>query len=332
MRAEEKKMYKNKNVLLIAGGGTLGTYTAEELLRLGANVDVVCPEEKVSYDEHLHFYQSYATDEFLKELFSKKYYDGIVNFMLYPDSEIYKPIHKFLTDNTGHLIFLSSYRVYADLEHPITEEAPMLLDVSDDEEFLAKEDYALSKARAEKFIRAQTDIKNWTIVRPVISFSERRFDIFTNNHVLKYTQKGETIYLPEIGRKLGAGLDWAGNTGKLIANLLFKEKAKGEAFTITSGQNLTWEEIADIYTDLIGTKFEWIDTDVWLSSPNYIQNSYWAAVYDRFYDRTIDNSKVLRVTGLIKDDFVSIREGLKIELDKVFKKEGGNKNRSNFSK
>lgn len=31
-----------KRVLLIAGGGTLGTYTAEELLRLGHMVDVIC--------------------------------------------------------------------------------------------------------------------------------------------------------------------------------------------------------------------------------------------------------------------------------------------------
>lgn len=28
-------MFKHKKVLLIAGGGTLGTYTCEELLRLG---------------------------------------------------------------------------------------------------------------------------------------------------------------------------------------------------------------------------------------------------------------------------------------------------------
>ena len=44
-------MYKNKTVLLIGGGGTLGTYTAQELLKLGCAVDVICPEEKVSDNE-----------------------------------------------------------------------------------------------------------------------------------------------------------------------------------------------------------------------------------------------------------------------------------------
>ena len=48
-------MYSNKRVLLIAGGGTLGTYVSRELLRLGASVEVICPEEKISDNERLVF-------------------------------------------------------------------------------------------------------------------------------------------------------------------------------------------------------------------------------------------------------------------------------------
>ena len=312
-------MYKDKKVLLIAGGGTLGNYTAKELLRLGAKVDVICPEDKVSDHENLRFFKTLATDEFLIDLFKKEHYNGIVNFIHYPDAEKYPPMHKLLTDNTDHLIFLSSYRVYADLEHPITENAPMLLDTMDDPEFLAKETYALSKAKAEKYIRSQKDIKNWTIIRPVISFSDKRFDIVTiNEHfVPEYTKAGKTMYLPEIAKNLISSLDWAGNTGKIIANILFKEEALGEAYTISSAQNLTWGEVAELYTELIGTKFEWIDTEEWLSHPEYVHNDRWAAVYDRFYDRETDNSKVMKLTGLKKEDFTSIKEGLEIELKKI---------------
>lgn len=315
-------MYKDKNVLLIAGGGTLGTYTAKELLRLGCNVDIICPEEKKSYNERLNFYQSYATNDFLKELFRKKHYDGIINFIHYTNIEEYKPVHKLLADNTDHLIFLSSYRVYADLETPITENAPHLLDVSTDKEFLSEETYALSKAKAEKFIREESNTKNWTIVRPVISFSEKRLDIvtITNHNIIDYKREDKPLYLPENTKNLTAGLDWAGNSGKLIANLLFKKDAFGQAFTISSAQNLTWGEVAEIYTELIGSKFEWIDTDEWLSNPDYVKNSYWAAIYDRFYDRKIDNSKVLKVTGLTKDDFLSIKEGLIVETGKILEK------------
>ena len=161
--------------------------------------------------------------------------------------------------------------------------------------------------------------KNWTIIRPVISFSDKRFDIVTINKrfVIEYKKMGKPMYLPQCSKNLVAGLDWAGNSGKLIANLLFKKDALGEIFTISTAQNLTWGEIAEIYTELVGTDFEWIDSGEWLSNPDYIKNEYWAAVYDRLYDRKIDNSKVLKVTGLKRDDFLSIKEGLKIELMKV---------------
>ncbi len=82
-------MYQDKCVLLIAGGGTLGTKVAEELLQLGAAVEVVCPEEKVSHHPRLTFHQSIATEEYLQELFSKKRYSGIVNFIHYTEKTEY---------------------------------------------------------------------------------------------------------------------------------------------------------------------------------------------------------------------------------------------------
>mgnify|MGYP003292360299 CR=1 FL=1 len=313
-------MYKNKNVLLIAGGGTLGTYTAKELLRLGCNVDVLCPEDKVSDHERLTFYQGWAQEEVLRNLLTKKHYHGIVNFVHYPEVEDYKPIHALLTEHADHLIFLSSYRVYADLEHPITEKSPMLLDVSEDKRFLETEKYAISKAKGEKFLREGANLEKCTIVRPVISFSHLRFDVVicSGQKIFEKTAKGEAIILPEKAKNLVAGLDWAGNTGKLIANLLFKKETYGEAYTISSAQNLTWGEVADIYTKLTGARFEWVDTETfWEHGEEDKSLKEYILIYDRFFDRTIDNSKVLKATGLSAEDFVSVEEGLKIELEKI---------------
>ena len=309
-------IYQDKKVLLIGGGGTLGTYTAEELLRLGCLVDVICLEDKKSESERIAFYKAHAEEEYLKKLFAEKHYDGIVDFIHYREVEDYRDVHTLLTQNTEHLIFLSSYRVYADMEHPITEKAPQLLDVTEDKVFLETEKYALSKARVEKFLREESTAQNWTIVRPVISFSERRFDLVTTSGriVIDKARAGETITLPEAARNLTAGLDWAGNTGKIIANLLFKKEALLEAYTISTGQNLTWGEVADIYTELIGAKFQWTDVDTYLESDDSIKNNIWALLYDRLYDRKIDNSKVLKVTGLKRVDFVPIREGIRREL------------------
>ncbi len=301
-----------KHVLLIAGGGTLGQYTAAELRRLGHRVDIICLEDNTSTDPGLLYFKANATVEYLRELFSHTHYDGIVNFIHYPNYLDYIPYHALLSQSTEHLLFLSSYRVYADRQHPITEDAPQLIDtVTDDPAFHEKEDYALAKSRAERFLADNPYPKNWTIVRPVISFSDRRLDInmVTGHGVLEAVREARPVRLPLEAKHLTAGVDWAGNSGKLIAHLLFKKESIGQAYTVSSAQNLTTEQLAAIYTELLGVQFEWVPADI----PSHI----WSWKYDRAFDRKIDNTKILQTTGLTPADFTSIRDGLCIELRKL---------------
>ena len=309
-------MYSNKKVLLIAGGGTLGTYVSKELLRLGCQVDVICPEEKVSDNERLRFLQNYATDDFLSELFAQEHYDGIVNFLHYKTVDAYKKIHPLLIANTEHLIFLSSYRVYADGQHPITEDAPRLLDVVNDPVFLETEDYAIPKAKCEDFLNSECKGEPWTIVRPVISFSDRRLDLllYSGHDILNHAKQGKEMLLPSFVRDYSAGIDWAGNSGKLIANLLFKDAAIGQAFTVYSGHGLTWGEVADAYSKLTGVKIRWCDEEEFAHENPKIKRNPWTWKYDRKFNRDIDPSKILKVTGLNSSDFASVSEGIEQEL------------------
>ena len=43
--------------------------------------------------------------------------------------------------------------------------------------------------------------------------------------------------------------------------------------------------------------------------------------FDRLFNRLIDNSKVLQATGLSQADFVPIKEGIRIELEKYAKEQ-----------
>lgn len=304
-----------KNVLLIGGGGTLGTYTAKELLNLGHSVDIICLEDKQSNNSKLKYYKMSAEYENLSEFLSDKSYDGIINFIHYPDVEVYPAIHKLLISKTEHLIVLSSYRVYANEQIPVTEDAPKLLDVSTDKEFLETEKYALSKAELEKYLNENSKGENWTVVRPVISFSKLRFDLVTyyGYELFELIKNKRPIPLPKEAKNLTAGIDWSGNVGKLIANLLFKPQTFSQAYTVSSAQNLTWGEVAMLYEKHIGAKFQWVSTKEFLEAVNY--NNYYTLIYDRLFDREIDNSKILNATGLIKSDFLSIEDGLKIELE-----------------
>lgn len=306
----------DKKVLLIAGGGTLGTHVGEELLRMGCSVEVICPEEKTSGDPRLRFYRTKATTDFLQELFAANHYDGIVNFIHYPDVREYEKVHFMLSAATEHLIFLSSYRIYADEQHPITESAPQLLDTSRDADFLQNESYALAKARGERFLRSADPDGHWTAVRPVISFSRYRFDIVncSGRTVLERAADGKPVILPEKARLLTAGLDWAGNTGKLIAHLLFKPRTFGESYTVSGAPQMTWEQVAALYTRILGVRFEWMDTQEYLRRYAPAGAANWILTCDRFFERRIDNSRILTASGLTEKDLLSIEEGLRIEL------------------
>ena len=316
-------MYEDKTVLLIGGGGTLGTYTAKELLRLGARVEILCPEEKISDHERLCFHRGLGTKEVLQPLFDKTHYDGIVNFIHYPKAEDYYDIHPFLIENTDHLIFLSSYRVYANEQHPITESAPRLYDVMNDEDLLNNETYAISKSKCEDYLRSQHSGENWTIVRPVISFSERRLDLllYSGREVLDYAARGQTMPMPSMVRNFTAGVDWAGNSGKLIANLLFKSDAIGETFTVYSGHGLTWGEVAELYSELTGVQIDWCEEEDFLAHIYKYKSDRFYWKYDRRYNRDVDCSKILRVTGLSANDFKSVKEGIQTELARINKGE-----------
>jgi hypothetical protein len=194
-----------------------------------------------------------------------------------------------------------------------------LLDVIRDEEFLTTEDYSVPKAHCEDFLRNQCAGQNWTIVRPVISFSQRRLDLYmySGRTVLEAAKKGETLLLPAFAKDYKAGLDWAGNSGKLIANLFLKQDAMGEAFTIYSGQGLTWGQVAETYERLIGLQVRWCDEAEFLADQERRrkkQKKAWGYFYDRYYNRDVDCSKVLGCTGLSKADFATIEEGLRTEL------------------
>lgn len=316
-KAEVKQQMKK--VLLIAGGGAIGTYVGKELIAQGHEVDVICLEDKSSDNERLHFIKGNATVDFLTEFLADKYYDAIVNFLHFPDAGKYKPYDELLTARTDQLVVLSSYRVYADLQHPVTESAPLLADVSDDAEFLKNETYAMGKTRCERYIHDNPGKNNRTIVRPVISFAGSRFDIVMHNEhvVFDAVKNGTSVLLPEGSRELAAGLDWAGNTGKIIAHLLFKKETLGETYTISSGQNHTWGEIADWYTEFIGVEFKWIDTEEYTR----IERDRYRLIYDRLFNRDIDAGKVLKAAGLTKDDFTPIKTALKLEIDKFLRGE-----------
>ena len=315
-------MNTRRRILVLGATGAMGIYLVPELLKMGYSVDAVSRTIQPSFNEHLHYIAGNALDEiFINELLTAKY-DAIVDFMIYP-TEIFNTRSKLFLSNTKHYIFLSSYRVYGDQQIPITESAPQLYEIVQDDVFLSSDDYALKKSRGESILKTSGN-DNWTIIRPAITYSKHRFQLVTmeGRNFVSRAFSGKPVLIPEEALKKEATMTWAGDVAKMISRHILNQKAYGEAFTVSTSEHHTWETIAEYYADLINLKVVPVDMETFLQviqpDPTNL-SSRWQLIYDRLYDRIVDNTKILEVTGLVQSDFMPLYNGLKQELSALKK-------------
>ena len=303
-----------KKVLVLGGTGAMGVYLVPQLAAMGYDVTVVSLDDVVSDNPRIHYVKANAKDVNYQRELLKEHYDGIIDFLIYSTVE-FQERHEVLLRNTDHYFLLSSYRIYDGHSVPITEECPRLVDASQDTEYLATDDYSLSKARAEDIV-VKSGHKNWTIVRPAITYSKRRFQLVTLEApiVVGRTMRGLPVIVPEAALKVQATMSWAGDVANLFAHLLFNPAALCERFTLATAEHRPWGEVAEYYKEIIGLKYIPVSTEDYLQILGGSKGAFYQLAYDRLFERVVDNSKVLRVTGLKQENFTSLRDGLEKEL------------------
>ncbi len=305
-----------KKILVLGATGAMGQYLVPELLALGYKVIGVTLDETPSDNPNLTYIQANVKqNNALEELLSEKY-DGIVDFMTY-HTEDFERIYPVFLKNTEHYIYLSSCRVFADAP-PITERSPRLLEASTDKDFLATDDYALYKAREEDMLR-NSGYKNWTIVRPATTYSRGRFQLVTleADTLIHRMLAGKTVVIPEEAMNKQATLSWGGDVAKMIARLMFNEKAYGEDYNVATSEHHTWKEIAEIYNEICPFKYVTVSTEDYLGIIG--DGATWTKyqlIYARYFNRITDNTKILEATGMRQEELMTLRDGLRHEFER----------------
>ncbi len=308
-------MDTRKKILMLGGTGAMGMYLAPEMIKLGYQVYITSRKEHESTEDMIYITGNAKDMAFMRPVLEQKF-DCIVDFMIYSTEE-FQDRYIQLLDSTPHYVFLSSYRVYGDNHgKPITEESPRLLDSVDDAEYLATDEYGLKKARQENILRA-SGRKNWTIIRPAITYSKDRFQLGTMEaqDFVKRALEGKTVIFPEQMLQKQATLSWAGDVGKMMSRMILNEKTMGETYTVATAEHHTWKEVMEIYQELLGMKVKLVDLSVYQN----IFGGPYQIKYDRMLDRIVDNSKVLEVTGMTQEELMPLKDGLKMELDNFSK-------------
>lgn len=303
----------SKRALLLGGTGAIGIYLAPALASAGYTVDVTTRCTRSSQHHGIHFVTGDAHDDrFVAALLTRHRYDVLVDFMLYGTDDFTRRLPTLLAA-TDQYFFVSSYRVFADAP-VLTENSPRLLDVARDHEYLRTDEYALAKARQEDALRAD-GARNWTIVRPGITYSTGRFQLATleADMVVWRSQRHVPVAVPNAVLDREATLTWAGDVAQLITRLAGNPDALGEDFNVVTAEHHTWRYIAGIYREVLGTEVREVETGEYIKASGG-GFTYYQVNYDRMFDRVLDNQKVLEATGFSQVDFTTVQNGLTAEL------------------
>lgn len=315
-------MSKQK-ILVLGGTGAMGKYVVPLLAEKGYLVDVYSLDKAESDNPNIRYFQKRCSDlDVLREILSEGY-DCVIDYLIYGTDECnFEQRYKIFLENTKHYIYLSTYRIYADMEHPVKETSPRILDVVRDYNLLATNDYCLYKAKGESLLR-NSEYTNYTIVRPSITFSLFRYQLTTLEGpcTVGRALNGKKVLLPKGAAEKRATLTWAGDSAKFFEAVVLNPKAYGEAYSFTTHENYTWREMAEIYKDICGLEYEFIDDEDYLdilAGPDGNREGLkYQLLYDREYDRNMDNSKILALAGMKPEDMTPLRKALAYEIGRI---------------
>lgn len=284
-------------ILILGGTGAMGEHLVR-LLEEDGSADEICVTSRGERDSRgrVRYLRGNAHDEaFLRELLKTRW-DVVVDFMSYGTEE-FRSRADALLDATAQYVFLSSARVYADSKTPLTETSPRLLDASSDAEFLATDEYALAKARQENFLR-DSGRKNWTVIRPYITFSEIRLQlgVLEKEEWLYRALHGRTIVFSEEMREKFTTLTYGLDVARGIKSVLGVPAALGEVFHITRADALTWGEVLACYLRVLEKRLGREPRVIFARERAFTRchPAKYQIRYDRFFDRRFDDSKIAR--------------------------------------
>lgn len=298
-------------VLLLGGTGAIGVPLSNELASMNHDVFVTSRRKRHNNGKIKYIAGNAMDDEFLDKVISRRY-DVIIDFMIYTEEQLKKRIEKLLS-STSQYIFLSSCRVYAPSDKPVTEESPRLLDVCRDREYMQTNEYALSKAREEDIIMSQ-NYKNWTIIRPTLTYNSERMQLgcYELNKWMFRALNGRSIVFQKDLADVLTSMTYGNDVSKAIALLAGNPKASGEIIQIASSESRTWKEVLEIYCSEL--KRNGIPVNVvWQKSSDTITELFernWQRKYSRAVNRRFDSSKFDRICG-VKMEYTPVEEGIR---------------------
>lgn len=296
-------------ILLLGGTGAMGIHISEILSTKGYEIFITSRKPRKNSEKIFYLKGNAKELRVISEL-CEQHWDVIIDFMVYSIEELKERIDMILK-STNQYIFISSARVYAD-SPLIKEDSLRLFDVCQDKEYVNSNEYAIAKAKEENVL-FNAKYKNWTIVRPSLTYAENRLQlgVYEKENWLYRTLKGRSIVFSKDLMDRYYTLSYGKDVADGIANLVGKPEAIEQAFNIVIKESFQWKEILNIYLEVLEEKTGKRPKVVLTEKCTNLKLPYarYQVLYGRYFNRHFDNEKISKLVDTSK--WVLPQEGLK---------------------
>ena len=280
-------------ILFIGGTGVISSACSElglarghELFLLNRSVSKKIP---VPEGATVLIGDAYTEEARLAALLADHHFDAVVDFIAFATPDIERDLRLF-RGRTNQFVFISSASAYQKpiKNYLITEETPLenpYWEYSRNK--IACEDRLMQAYREEGF--------PVTIIRPSHTYGPTQIPFGVSSWMHPWTvidrmKRGQKVIVPGDGASLWV-LTWNADFAKGLVGLLGNENAIGEAFQITSGEVLTWDQIHLEAYRALGLKPNLIHIPSDLIAM-YNPHSLGSLVGDKANSVVFDNSKI----------------------------------------
>ena len=310
-------------ILVLGGTGAMGKALVNLLLNSNHCVTVTSRSSRNGqnlFDGRLVYLKGDAHNkDFIHDVLST-HWDVIVDFMVYSTEEFKNRLLCLLTASDKYF-FLSSARVYSD-HSVLTETTERLLETSKDLKYKKTDEYALAKARQENLL-INSNLNNWTVIRPYITFSEERLQlgVFEKEDWLYRALNGKSIvFSKDIANKYTT-LTYGEDVAKGIISLIGKREALGKFFHIATEIPIRWDEVLEIYLKVLSSnnihaEVFWMEN---MKNLSEIMGNQYQVKYDRLFNRKFNSMKIKKYAGssfYFSDSRKKLTECLELFLEK----------------
>lgn len=295
-----------KKILVTGGTGAMGKYLVPMLAAESSyQVFVTSRSARKSNLPNVVYLKGNAKDvSWIETILSTFEFDVVFDFMMYAGNEFQERCC-LLLDNCAHYFYLSSYRVMGE-DVVLNEDCPIKLEALALHPEYELDRYGLRKGHEEKALHG-SGRRNYTIIRPSMTFSNDRFQFFSgDNFDVLRAAKGVPTLLPESAVNSITNLTYGKNVAKMLTALVDKPEAMGHTFHAVT-KSMTWGEIGEAFKKVFGMSFKVVPDAEYMELVDLEDGR----IFDRFRTRNISNKKILSVTGLTDDDFGTLEDSLR---------------------